>query len=230
LARLILLTEPAFADAVAAPLRAQGADVEVAATLADLARAGTAGDPDCRLISFGSGVIVPSVILEGLAGPAYNFHPGPPQYPGLFPSVFALYDQVTEFGVTLHEMAAKVDSGAIVAAMNFPVPPAWDRLALDTATFGALLRLLEHMAPKLVDVRTPLPRLKQSWQPPRRTRKDFDALCALPENATTEEFARRYRAVGEGPEHALSFTRFGRIFRLESQGEHVVRGGQPVKS
>ena len=213
-----------------APLRAQGATVEVASQLAELEQRLAQGTNDCRLISFGSGIIVPAAILDRLKGQAYNFHPGPPQYPGIFPSVFALYDQVSEFGVTLHEMAPRVDSGAIVAVLNFPVPPTWDRLALDTATFGALVRLLDHLAPKLADARVTLPRLKHDWQPPRRTRKDFEALCQLPENTTAEEFARRYRAVGEGPEHALTLTRFGRTFRLESQNtSEVVRGGQSLK-
>jgi methionyl-tRNA formyltransferase len=228
LARLILLTEPAFADAVAAPLRKHGATVEVASTLTALEDALFKGT-DCRLISFGSGVIVPHAILGQLPGPAYNFHPGPPAYPGIFPSVFSLYDQLSEFGVTLHEMAAKVDSGAIVAVLNFPVPPTWDRLALDTATFGALLRLLEHLAPQLADISKPLPQTKHAWGAKKRTRADFDGLCNLPENTTAQEFARRYRAVGEGPDHALTFTRFGRTFRLAPQrsGE-IVRGG--VKS
>ncbi len=225
MARLILLTEPAFADAVGAPLRKHGATVEVASTLAALEDALAEGT-DCRLISFGSGVIVPHAILSRLPGPSYNFHPGPPAYPGIFPSVFALYDQVSEFGVTLHEMAAKVDSGDIVAVMNFPFPPTWDRMALDTATFGALMRLLEHIAPKLADVKTALPRTKHAWASPRRTRADFNALCVLPDNTTDAEFARRYRAVGEGPDHALTFTRFGRSFRLQPQrAGDVVRGG-----
>lgn len=228
MARLILLTEPAFADAVAAPLRKHGATVAVASTLAALEDA-LAHGTDCRLISFGSGVIVPAALLGRLPGPAYNFHPGPPAYPGIFPSVFALYDQVTEFGVTLHEMAAKVDSGAIVAVMNFPFPHTLDRLALDTATFGALMRLVEHLAPQLADVHKPLPATKHTWGKTRRTRADFDALCALPENTTEAEFARRLRAVGEGPDHAMTFTRFRRSFRLAPQraGE-VLRGG--VKS
>jgi len=230
LARLILLTEPAFADAISAPLRAQGAEVEVAGDLAELERALAKGTADCRLISFGSGTIVPAAVLGRLPGPAYNFHPGPPQYPGIFPSVFALYDQASEFGVTLHEMAAKVDSGPIVAVLNFPVPPTWDRLALDTATFGALMRLLEALAPDLADVRTKLPHVKQDWKSPKRLRQDFEALCRLPDGVTAEEFARRYRAVGEGPDHALTFTRFGRTFRLEPQkAGDVVRGGQPLK-
>ncbi len=229
--RLILLTQPEFADTIARPLRAQApaVNLQVAATLPELEAALIQGIQNTRLISFGSGVIVPAAILGRLSGPAYNFHPGPPNYPGIFPSVFALYDGATRFGVTLHEMAAQVDSGPIVAVERFSVAPTWDRLALDTATFAALLAMLERLTPALADVTTPLVRIAQTWSGVRRSRKDFNALCRLPDDTTAEEFTRRYRAVGEGPEHALSFTRFGRTFRLESAGQNVVRGGQPVR-
>ena len=229
--RLILLTQREFAAQIAAPFRAVAPTVGigVAVTLSDLETALAEGPENTRLVSFGAGVIVPARVLDRLAGPAYNFHPGPPSYPGIFPSVFALYDGAQQFGVTLHEMAPKVDSGAIVAVDSFAIDPAWDRLALDTAAFSALVVLLERLAPRLADPSAPLARSTQTWSGRRRTRKDFEALCRLPEDVTAEEFARRHRAVGEGPEHALTLTRFGRSFRLEGNtGGAVVRGGQPV--
>ena len=229
MARLILLTQRAFAAAIAPPLKAAGADVEIAVTMADLQKALSTGTQNTRLVSFGSGVIVPAEILKALPGPAYNFHPGPPEYPGIFPSVFALYDGAASFGVTLHEMIREVDAGPIVAVERFAIPAAADRLALDTAAFSALMKMLEHNARALADVATPLTRTHETWRTPRRTRKDFDALCRLPEDVSVEEFTRRYRAVGEGPEHALTLTRFGRTFKLESgKSGDVLRGGQPT--
>lgn len=89
--------------------------------------------------------------------------------------------------------------------------------------------MIHRLAPQLADVSKPLARIPQTWSGTKRTRKDFDALCQLPEDTTPEEFARRYRAVGEGPEHAISLTRFGRTFHLQSQTHGtVVRGGQPT--
>lgn len=223
--RLILLTQREFAPAVAPTLQAAGGNVTVATTLTELEAA--LAQP-ARVISFGSGVIVPTPLLARLSLGAYNFHPGPPEYPGIFPSVFALYAGEKDFGVTLHEMAAVVDSGPIVAVDRFAMKPEWDRLALDTATFTALTHLLARAAPQLVQP-SPLVHTNDAWGTPRRTRKDFDALCRLPEDVTAEEFARRYRAVGEGPEHALTVTRFGRTFALQPQrGGDVVRGGQKV--
>ena len=226
MARLILLTEPAFKDALAARLAAPGIILDLAPTLADLDRLLAAGLADTRLLSVGAGFIVPPRILQALSGPAYNLHPGPPEYPGLFPSVFALYDRAARFGITLHEMADKVDAGAIVTVDTYDLLPSWDRLALDSATFGAMLNMIARLAPALTDLSRPLPRLGVEWSGAKRNRKDFDALCALPEDADTAEFARRLRAVGEGPDHAITLTRFGRRFRLVSDLEAgVVRAG-----
>lgn len=227
--RLILLTEQAFFESLGRPLRAASPKLEIvlARTLAELEAAATS--TPLRILSVGAEVIVPARILAQLATPAYNIHPGPPNYPGIFPSVFALYDGAPTFAVTLHEMAEAVDSGPIVNVDEFTIEPSWNRLALDTKTFAVLLGMVSRLAPQLADVTTPLPHSARVWSGTKRTRKDFDALCRLSEDATPEEFARRYRAIGEGPDHTLSITRFGRTFRLQSETRGtVVRGGQPA--
>jgi methionyl-tRNA formyltransferase len=230
--RVILITQQEFAEMVALPLQAAapGLRVEFAWTSNQLAEMIQRDPAETRLISLGSDIIVPADLLNRLPGPAYNFHPGPPDYPGIFPSVFALYDGAKEFGVTLHEMAPRIDSGPIVAVDTFEILPEWDRLALDTATFAALQIMLSRFAPQFANVEATLPTTSDKWSEPRRTRRDFESLCHLGEDANEAEFARRYRAVGEGPEHAFTVTRFGRTFRLESERDHgVVRGGQPAK-
>jgi len=223
---ILLLTPSEFAGLLRPPLESAGATVLVAATREALDQAAAQPAANLRLVSFGSEVIVPAAVLAGLNGPAYNFHPGPPEYPGLFPSVHALYDGRADFAVTLHEMAPQVDSGAIVAVERFPIAAKADRLALDTATFRVMIEMFGQWATRLADTSRPLARRTDAWTGPRRTRADFDALCELGENPTEEEFARRLRAVGEGPDHALAFTRFGRRFRLASEAHGpVVRGG-----
>ena len=93
-------------------------------TLADL----NALEPDtlagARLLAFVTGVIVPAAVLDQLGFGAYNFHPGPPAYPGFAPAHFALYQRANEFGATAHVMAARVDEGPIVGVEIFSIPPA----------------------------------------------------------------------------------------------------------
>src|SRR6202167_4061377 len=75
-----------------------------------------------RLVAFVTPEIVPASILVRLGFGAFNFHPGPPAYPGWAPSHFALYDEVRQFGATLHVMVKRVDAGPIIDVAFFPVP------------------------------------------------------------------------------------------------------------
>lgn len=229
--RLILMTQPEFVEPLADTLRTAAPKVALTfvGSLAEL-DAALAEDRDAsRILSIGSGVVVPRRILQSLSSPAYNLHPGPPNYPGIFPSVFALYEGAREFGVTLHEMAPVVDTGAISCVERFPIDPGWDRLALDTHTLVVLMHVLKVMAPHLADVRVPLRYSGDVWSGRQRTRKDFDALCRLPEGYSTDELARRLRAVGEGPDHCLTTVRSGETVRIDTGRRGVVvRAGQPV--
>ena len=71
-----------------------------------------------RLIAFVTPVIVPAQILAALGFGAYNFHPGPPHYPGWVPSHFAIYDKAENFGATAHAMIERVDAGPIVGVQD----------------------------------------------------------------------------------------------------------------
>jgi methionyl-tRNA formyltransferase len=209
-------------------LHKTGASYEVAIARADLERAMGKMAPDTRLISFAATVIVPAAFLGRFSGPSYNFHPGPPAYPGLFPSVYAIYDGATTFAITLHEMAAQVDSGAIVAVETFALPEGANRVTLDTMTFAHMVKVFEKWIPKLAGAAR-LPRSDDQWSGKRRTRADFNTFCELGEDPSPEEFERRLNAAGEGPEHALTLSRFGRRFRLVSDPNTVVlRGGVEV--
>lgn len=229
--RLILMTQREFEEPLTDALRrrAPHASLSFAWSLGDLEAELAHDSENSRILSIGSSVIVPGRILGRLSSPAYNLHPGPPDYPGIFPSVFALYEGAREFGVTLHEMAPAVDAGAICMVERFPIDPRWDRLALDTHTFVVLMHVLETAAQQLADVRIPLHRCGETWSGRRRTRKHFDALCRLPENFTAIELAQRLRAVGEGPDHCLTTTRNGEVLRLDTgRRGMVVRAGHTV--
>jgi hypothetical protein len=58
--------------------------------------------PGARLIAFTTDVIVPPDILDHLGYGAYNFHPGPPHFPGWAPALFAIHRRATEFGLATH--------------------------------------------------------------------------------------------------------------------------------
>ncbi|SDG68352.1 formyltransferase family protein [Roseospirillum parvum] len=217
---LILLTDPEPVPDLIRRLRSddRGLGLKVAHSLGHLEKALAEAPPRVRLMAFCSGVVVPPALLKALPGPAYNLHPGPPEVRGLYPSVHAIYQGLPTFGTTLHEMAEGVDSGPIVAVDRFPMPAPAERWRLDRLSLASALAMVGRLAPQLADIDTPLPHLPDvQWSGPAHRRADFEALCQLPSRIDAAEFDRRYRAVGEGPEHALSIRIFGQRFVLDNQ-------------
>jgi methionyl-tRNA formyltransferase len=99
-------------------------------TAADLATLNSDLLERARLIAFATPEIVSQNILEKLGYGAFNFHPGPPSYPGWAPAHFALYERATEFGATVHVMVEQVDAGPIIDVELFPIPAEISVLAL----------------------------------------------------------------------------------------------------
>lgn len=229
--QLILLADKVFlADLrTALSVPGLGKSIDSVSTLAELQDALGAAAAPPRLLCVCTGVIVPTQLLDRCARPAYNIHPGPPEYRGLFPSVFALYDNAITFGVTCHEMAEDVDSGPIIAVRRFPITPTMNRESLDIATYNQVLELVKELATALMDTTQPLAHGAETWSGPVRTKADFEALCELPVAVSETEFQRRYRAVGEGPHHALTTTLFGHRFRLDNRRDaKTVKAGRPL--
>lgn len=170
-----------------------------------------------RLISFCSGVVVPAKLLACLDGPAYNFHPGPPTYPGRYPSRFAAYQGAREFGATVHEMVAKVDAGPIVAIDVFPVPPDATAERLDTMGFEACLRLFRQLAPHLANDDAPLPRIEQTWRGRKWRRADLDDLLTVTVDTPADEIARRRWLFADVRPCPIMLELHGHRFRLEAE-------------
>lgn len=151
---------------------------------------------NARLISFSTDVIVPAWVLESMSLPGYNFHPGPPAYPGSYPANFAIYDDVETFGVTAHELAPIVDSGPIVGVRSFPVPINGFAGDLQTLAYMELITLFLDLAPALATHLSRLPETGDTWQGPTRTRLDAQTLSQTDTLPTLSpvEIDRRHRA------------------------------------
>jgi methionyl-tRNA formyltransferase len=192
------LTQPAEGPVLTKILVAHNPELEITlvSDKAMLARA-TSGDlATTRLLSFCSSIIVPGELLQTLPGPSYNFHPGPPNRPGRYPSVFALYERAPHYGVTVHEMAEKVDAGPIVAAEWFAVPDEAALVNLEVLSYKYLVAVFQRLAPFLALNANPLPRIFIPWSGTKRTKADCEALCTLTPDLSQEEIELRTRACG----------------------------------
>jgi len=139
---------------------------------------------------------VPSHVLNALGYGAYNFHPGPPQYPGWAPAHFALYEQAAEFGATAHVMAECVDSGPIVDAALFPIPADITVLGLEGLAYAHLAQLFWRLSNALATHPAPLPERPLQWGRKKNSRRAYQAICDIPLDITKEDLDRRMRAFG----------------------------------
>jgi methionyl-tRNA formyltransferase len=222
---VILLTGAAEQTALAAALRGHNPSLSIraAATLAEL-EALAPNFHHARLIGFVTSVVVPGHILKTLGFGAYNFHPGPPHYPGRFPAHFAIYDQAAKFGATAHVMTERVDAGPIVGVDYFSMPPRPTVERLEVLAFTRLARLFWHRAQALACDPAPLPRLPIPWSGRKSTLRSLAALCDIPMDIAKEELQRRIAAFGDG-HYGLSpsVTLHGHVFRIvKAEAEHEV--------
>jgi methionyl-tRNA formyltransferase len=174
-------------------------------TSEDLAAVETAVLRRARLIAFTTNVIVPQTVLDQLGYGAYNFHPGPPQYPGWAPAHFALYDRATEFGATLHAMVERVDAGPIVDVARFAIPPQIGVTGLEELAYANLAQMFWRSAELLATRAEPLPELAIQWSEKRNSRRGYEAICDIPLNIPQHELEHRIKVFGAS-HHGISPT------------------------
>lgn len=146
------------------------------------------------IVSFLSRWIVPADMLA--KAPAVNFHPGPPQYPGIGCLNWALYEGSTTYGVTMHRMAPEVDAGNILAVRYFPILPADCVETLLTRTHDELLSLFRAEMPCILQApeRVNGAGCDARWCGRKRSRAELDALAEVSADMPLEEIRRRIRA------------------------------------
>ena len=199
LEEILLLTGAAEAPQLSSLLHEHNPKLSIAhvETRKALERACQRPRPGTRLVAFASGVIVPGPVLNTLPGPAYNFHQGPPTYPGSHGASFALYEGANRFGATAHVMTECVDEGPIVGVEWFDVTPDANRFGLEVRAYSALAQLFLRLATALATSDAPLPTLNESWSHRKTTKRDYEAMRHITRDMNVAEQARRRRAFGD---------------------------------
>ena len=197
---IVLLTGPVEEAVLASVLRHHNPQLTVrpVKSAAELEALEPALLRRARLVGFVTPVLVPACILQALGFGAYNFHPGPPHYPGWVPAHFAVYDEARYFGATAHVMVERVDAGPIVGVELFAIPPNAGVLRLQELAFAGLAQLFWRLAPALATQSAPLAELAVKWSGSKSTRRTYAAMCEIPAGIAKDELDRRIAVFGAG--------------------------------
>lgn len=149
------------------------------------------------IISYLSRWIIPRELIEKAQIAAINFHPAPPEYPGIGCTNFALYENEDSYGVTCHYMASEVDAGGIIDVRRFSV------FSFDNVD-SLLVRTYENQLVQFFEIFSriisgePLPSSEAKWTRKPFTRTELNNLNALSPDMSKDEISRRIRALNYG--------------------------------
>ncbi|MGO9016310.1 MAG: formyltransferase family protein [Dissulfurispiraceae bacterium] len=145
------------------------------------------------IISYISPWIVPGQVLGNAKIAAINLHPGPPEYPGIGCTNFALYNNEKDFGITVHHMNEKVDTGRIIMVKRFPIFNNDTVYSLTQRCYSYVYVAFIEMISFILEGKS-LPASDEQWKREPFTRKELNALCEVSADMSDYEIKRRIKA------------------------------------
>ena len=172
------------------------------------------------IFCFRSYFILPLWLITRAKHAAVNLHPGPPEYRGSGCLNWALYDEVSEYGVTAHFMSENVDEGPIIDVKRFSVHQTDSVSSLLDRTHECALQLACELINGVADGGVSYLHMrelaaKEEWSGPIRRMASVDSLSQVDPATSRKELERVIRAT-HTPEFPTYVDLFGYRFRLES--------------
>ena len=145
------------------------------------------------IISYLSPWILSKKILKRTSLYNINFHPGPPNYPGIGCFNFALLNGETSYGVTMHIMSERVDSGKIIKTKYFSLKK-MNLLQLIDKSYDKMFELFKQEISKFLKYKK-IKFSKEKWKRKAYKRKDLNNLCKLNLNMSPKQISRRIHSI-----------------------------------
>lgn len=145
------------------------------------------------VFSYLSQWIIPETVLHRTRLWNINFHTGPPKYPGIGCTNFAIYNEENEFGITAHIMEAKVDTGRIIGVKMFALNKEDTVFTLTQKCYEAIFEIFKETVNYILEHQK-LPQTDEMWQRKPYTRKELEELCRIDLSMNEEEVNKRIKA------------------------------------
>ena len=137
--------------------------------------------------------IIPDSLLKRAEKGAINWHPGPPEYPGIGCTNFAIYNNEKEFGITCHYMLEKVDTGKVVEVKRFKVLDNDTVYSITQKCYSLILNSFYRIIEKISNGES-LPISDEDWKRKPYTRKELDSLSVIKPDMSKDEIEKRIKA------------------------------------
>ena len=145
------------------------------------------------IISYLSPWIITNNLLNKTKLYNINFHPGPPNYPGIGCYNFAIYNQEKFYGVTAHIMNSKVDTGKILGVKKFKINKHITLDKLINLSYLKMYELFKDIVNKTLKNEL-FPNSNISWTRKPYKRIDLENLCLIKKNYKKNEILKRIRS------------------------------------
>lgn len=167
------------------------------------------------VISYRTHFIIPEKILQRSTHGGLNVHAGSPSFPGSGAVNWALYEEMSSFGITVHQITSKVDAGEVAKVYPFEVYTFdnFDTLSdrTDSQSFLAFCDFFSNYfnSSDLGEI----PRIESSWTRNARTIKELDKLEMIQPSLSKVELEKIIRAT-VSKSRAPYIDLYGYIFKL----------------
>ena len=126
------------------------------------------------LISFLNTIYISKSVRKKIKINSFNFHPGPPEFPGFGCYNFALLNKVNSYGSTIHVINDKFDSGKIVNVKKFKI--SYKKFNLEKLIGRTHENIIQQAKDFINDIQNRKLKIegKLKWKKKAYTKKEFE--------------------------------------------------------
>ena len=146
------------------------------------------------LISFLNSMYIKKSVRKKIKINSFNFHPGPPEYPGFGCYNFALLDKVNFYGSTIHMINDKFDSGKIVNVKKFKI--SYEKFNLEKLIRKTHENIIKQAKDFINDIQNKKLKIEDNlkWKKKAYTKKEFETAREIKLNDSKKNILKKIKA------------------------------------
>ena len=169
------------------------------------------------LISFLNSMYINKSVRKKIKINSFNFHPGPPEYPGFGCYNFAMLDKVNFYGSTVHIINDKFDSGKIINVKKFKF--SYKKFNLEKLIRKTHENVIKQAKDFINDIQNKKLKIEGNlkWKKKAYTKKEFEAAREIKLNDTRKNILKKIKAFSYKNYESVYLNFKGLKFELKKQ-------------